>query len=197
MIHQLFIVNSFLLHSAGFLPVPSRSAEAFRHTMPHAAHTVSIDDIRVSALNVGHNPSSPQTHHITSTHYILYNTNSTRAVFLPEPPPDTDGAAAAGQGGEARDDRRSAREGARAGGRGRAARVGPTLCVSSLRSTVDSSRQPSMNLAPAQISGVKPAAASESTATCVACVCAFGRGEREGVRHRGRKGEEMGRGQGR
>ena len=71
--------NSFLLHSAGFLPVPSHSAEAFRHAMPHTAHTVSIDDIRVSALNVGHNPSSPQTHHITSTHYILYNTNSTRA----------------------------------------------------------------------------------------------------------------------
>ena len=89
MIHQLFIINSFLLHSAGFLPVPSRSAEAFRHTMPHTAHTVSIDDIRVPALNVGHNLSSPQTHLITSTHYILYNTNSTRAVFLPEPPPDS------------------------------------------------------------------------------------------------------------
>ena len=50
--------SSRFLRSAGvpsrsfpFLPVPSHSTEAFRHTMPHTAHTVSIDDVRVPALS--------------------------------------------------------------------------------------------------------------------------------------------------
>ena len=52
--------------------------------MPHTAHTVSIDDVRVSALSEGHNPSSPQSqsYHINPLH-LLQPLNSTRVGSYP------------------------------------------------------------------------------------------------------------------